>query len=357
MTEIKPSESIEQACRNCQAPLPPNSYFCPNCGQRNTDGRVTFRELIGHFFESILNFDGRIFQTIAALAVPGKLTKNFFEGKHIRYYHPVRLFILSGALFIAMLSIVVSKSKIDEVDKVWKIREQSYFIKKVITEIDTISLDVEQEINEPIVAIAFDSLQIRFAKNHQSATKDSVEISEVVNFGNSGRQAAKKVALNDLINMNGDALADKYGVKGLWERQIFLQNIRIQKSLKNFLFYTISNILWMVLLMMPMLALVLKLLYIRHPYLYIEHLIFSFHTHTFLFLFYSLLLMLGLWVGYELLSWALLLLAVYLFFAMKRFYGQGWGKTILKFLLTNIFYLGVMAVAMIIMALVSVFLF
>lgn len=357
MTEIKSTELFEQACRNCRAPLPPNSYFCPNCGQRNTDGRVTFGELAAHFFESLLNFDGRIFQTIAALAIPGKLTKNFFEGKHIRYYHPVRLFILSGALFIAILSIVTSKSKIDEVDKVWKNREESYFTKKIITEIDTLSLNIEQEIKEPIVAEAFDSLHIRFAKNHQSATKDSVEISDVVNFGNSGKKAAKKIALNDLINMNGDALADKYGVEGLWNRQIFLQNIRIQKSLKNFLFYTISNILWMVLLMMPMLALALKLLYIRHPYLYIEHLIFSFHTHTFLFLFYSLLLTIGMWVGYELLSWALLPIAVYLFLAIKRFYGQSWGKTILKFILVNIFYFGVIFIAMIIMAFVSVFLF
>lgn len=357
MTEIITPEPLAQTCRNCQSPLPPNSYFCPNCGQRNTDGRVTFSELSAHFFDSLLNFDGRIFQTIAALAIPGKLTKKFFEGKHIRYYHPVRLFILSGALFIAMLSIVVSKANIDVVDKVWKNREESYFIKKIITEIDTLSLNIEQEIEEPIVAAAFDSLQIRFANNHQSATKDSIEITDAINFGNTGKQAGKMIALNDLVKMNGEALADKYKVEGLWERQIFLQNIRIQKSLKNFLFYTIGNILWMVLLMMPMLALALKLLYIRHPYLYIEHLIFSFHTHTFLFLFYSLLLMLGIWAGYELLTWALLPIAAYLFLAMKRFYGQSWGKTLLKFLLVNIFYLGVILIAMFIMTFVSVFLF
>ena len=119
----------------------------------------------------------------------------------------------------------------------------------------------------------------------------------------------------------------------------------------------IGNILWMVLIMMPMLALALKLLYIRHPYLYIEHLIFSFHTHTFSFIFFGLLLLIGMWMGHESLNWFIFLVAFYFLFAMKRFYGQKWWKTILKFIVANILYLAVMILAMIITTYFSLFLF
>ena len=49
----------------------------------------------------------------------------------------MRLFILSGALFIALLSIIASRSDIDGVDKVWERREEAYARKQVIAEIDT----------------------------------------------------------------------------------------------------------------------------------------------------------------------------------------------------------------------------
>ena len=350
-------KGFNQYCRNCGHEMPNKAFFCPNCGQRNTDGRVSFRELTAYFLSNLLNLDGSIFQTLGALAIPGKLTNDFFEGKHIRYYHPVRLFILSGALFIALLSIIASKANIEGVDKVWKNREDAYAMKKVFSELDTLSSDIEIELNQPTIAIAFDSLKTRFGRKHLSATEDSVGISDVINFGKSRGQTGKKVALDDLVRMKEEALADKYGVEGFWERQIFLQNIRIQKSLKSFLFYMMGNILWMVLIMMPMLALALKLLYIRHHYLYIEHLIFSFHTHTFLFLFYSLLLLLGMWAGYEILNWAIILVGIYLLLAVKNFYKQKWWKTIVKFILVNILYFTIMFLAMIAVAMVSVFLF
>ena len=354
--DVQPGHS-GQCCRNCGAQLPAKAFFCPHCGQRNTDGRITFGELASHFMANLLNFDGRIFQTMAALFVPGKLTRNFFEGKHVRYYHPVRLFILSGALFIAMLSIITSKADIGDIDRIWKNRETAYVTKGVIMEVDTLGLEITKEFGEPVVSVAMDTLNTRLKNKFNYITEDSVEITDVINFGGGSEQSGKKIALSDLINMREDALANKYGITGLWERQIFLQNIRIQKSLKSFLFYMIGNILWMVLIMMPMLAFALKLLYIRHPYLYIEHLIFSFHTHTFLFIFYSLLFFIGIWAGYEWLNWALIIVAIYLLLAMKKFYKQKWGKIILKFLIVSVLYFGIMLLAMITITAASVFLF
>ena len=346
------------ACRNCQQPLPDNAAFCPACGQKNTDGRITVKELVGRFFSDLLNLDGRIFQTMGVLMVPGKLTKNFFEGKHIRYYHPVRLFILSGALFIALLSYRVSKSNINDVDRLWEQREKAYELKHLKQQLDTLSEGVTSEFDHTLVDEALDSLNARFLQDHPLIDLDSVEITDAINVSTDGASSpGKKVAVDDLINMTEDSIAVKYEVNGFWERYIFIQNIRIQKSIKGFLFYLMGNILWMTLIMMPMLALVLKMLYLRKPFLYIEHLVFSFHTHTFGFLLYSLLFLIGSYEDFEILNWAFILIVIYFLFGMKRFYEQSWIVTFLKFILINVLYLVIFICAAFLVAVVSAFLF
>ncbi|MEO1258958.1 MAG: DUF3667 domain-containing protein [Bacteroidota bacterium] len=345
-------------CRNCQHPLPEGASFCPACGQKNTDGRITVKELVGRFFSDLLNLDGRIFQTTAALVVPGKLTKNFFEGKHIRYYHPVRLFILAGALFIALLSYTVSKTDINDVDRLWEQREKAYELKYLKNQLDSLSEGITQEYGH--VDEALDSLNARFLQNNPLIEFDSVEITDIIDVSlddNNMRSSGIKVAVEDLINVSEDSIAVKYGVNGFWERYIFVQNIRILKSLKGFLFYAIGNILWMTLIMMPMLALVLKLLYLKKPFLYIEHLIFSFHTHTFGFLLYSVLFLIGSYKNFEILNWAFIVIIIYFLFALKRFYEQSWGMTFFKFILINVLYIIVFICAALLTMMASAFLF
>jgi hypothetical protein len=84
--------------------------------------------------------------------------------------------------------------------------------------------------------------------------------------------------------------------------------------------------------LLPIFALILKLLYIRRDYFYSEHLVFSIYSYNFFFLAGSLQMLIGLvpwleWLATLLGFW----IVFYLLFAMKRMYGQSWGKTILKF--------------------------
>jgi hypothetical protein len=120
---------------------------------------------------------------------------------------------------------------------------------------------------------------------------------------------------------------------------------------ENFAPYILNQSVWMMLLLMPFLAILLKLPYIRRAYYYVEHLIFSFHTHTFVFVLLITLILLGswppagpymeqLWLG------GFLLVEVYFFMALRRVYRQGAVKTFLKFGLLNMFYLISFLVAM-----------
>lgn len=81
-------------------------------------------------------------------------------------------------------------------------------------------------------------------------------------------------------------------------------------------------------LLVPLLALVLKILFLRRKRLYYDHVIFSLHFQSFLFL-----LIVVSWC----LSWiapkaflALLFSPIYLGLAMRRVYGQSWPWTLLK---------------------------
>lgn len=333
--------------------------FCANCGQKNTDGRITFKELFSQFLDNLFNFDGRIFQTMAALVVPGKLTESFFEGKHIRYYHPVRLFILSGALFIALVSIAISDTEINKIDKVWENKQKAYFTKTAYDQIDSLGMQIQEEATDSMQVISIlDTLKKRFLGKHKLVDLDSAEISDAISFGrDANNMVGKKIALEDLINMKEDSLAIKYGAEGVWNRLVFIQNIRIQKSTKSFFFYMIGNVLWMILIMMPMLALAMKLLYLRKTYLYIEHLIFSFHTHTFAFILYALAILFYKLTNVSLFNFLLLVVAGYLLMAMKRFYKEKWWLTIVKFIVANIFYFIVFVLASLLMTMTSLFMF
>ncbi|HOZ69798.1 MAG TPA: hypothetical protein PK328_10565, partial [Chitinophagaceae bacterium] len=95
---------------------------------------------------------------------------------------------------------------------------------------------------------------------------------------------------------------------------------------------------------LPIFALLLKLLYFRRKnFYYADHGIFAIYHYIFSFfllLFVFSMDELGDLTGWELFDIIALLLflsgGVYLFMAMRRFYGQGFFKTVFKFILLNI---------------------
>ena len=92
---------------------------------------------------------------------------------------------------------------------------------------------------------------------------------------------------------------------------------------------------------LPIFALLLKLLYVRRKqFYYVDHGIFSIHLYIFSFL--ILLILFGIGelkadTGWSWLGWLIAAMIIYSFIyyykAMRRFYGQGRGKTVLKYVL------------------------
>ena len=89
--------------------------------------------------------------------------------------------------------------------------------------------------------------------------------------------------------------------------------------------------------LLPIFALLLKLLYVRRDYFYSEHLVYSIYYYNFFYLAGSVQMLLNLVPGIS--DWTSLIglwIYFYMLFGMKRMYKQSWRKTIFKFILFSI---------------------
>ena len=98
---------------------------------------------------------------------------------------------------------------------------------------------------------------------------------------------------------------------------------------------TISKLPFVIFFFMPVFTVFIWLVYIRKNYTYTDHLIFSFHNQSLLFILLILSLTLDTIFDINSSGIFLLIFAFYLYKAMRKFYGQGRFKTIVKYIFLN----------------------
>lgn len=350
------NEIPSQHCRNCDAPLPEDARFCPNCSQRNHDGRFTFREFVVEIIASFFNLDNRIFGTLKALPIPGKLTTAYFEGKHVRYYHPLRLFLFTGVALVSIITLRYRQGdSYTKIEKTTAEMQQNNTERNLKIHYDSVRVNYVKELTDASAIAAVDTFSSRIGVlNADTLQMDSSTFNvSVIDGHNKGITIASK----DLFELSVDSVLNKYEVKGFLNRLLVSRAMRMMKGMNEYLISMFGNIIWMMLVMMPLLALSLKLLYIRKPYFYYEHLIFSLHVHSVLFLLLFLVMAFFKHPPEWLTLVVLLIAGIYPLFAMKRVYKQSWWKTILKFFLLSIAYLMLAIISFILMAGISLVLF
>ena len=106
-------------------------------------------------------------------------------------------------------------------------------------------------------------------------------------------------------------------------------------------------------LMLPVFALLLKVIFVRRDWYYTEHLVFGLHTHAFTFVILSIIaLVVELSDGAKWTNIVQAILAIvtlcYFFVAMKRVYKQGAIKTFAKFVFLGMAYNFVLTVGVLI---------
>lgn len=315
-------KNFEKYCLNCEKVIGNEMKFCSYCGQKNSNGKVNVLTYFTDLFSLVFNIEGKLFTTLTDIFIPGKLTVKYFKGKRLGYFHPLRLFLVLAALLLAAISFSLK----DNLDNIGLIESNN--IKKFTTIEIAKKIDVFNQEN----CTLYDSLLYARIENFRydilgdyenvSANLDDINI----DFG--GEEIHLKGY--DIVKYNAEEIIEKNNIEGFWGQFFVKQGVKFFKNIDGFVTYIISNSLWLALLMMPFLAIILKIFYFKKYY--IEHLVFSLHTHSFIFLILTLSLLLNYFLGTDVFL-GLLFIAVTIYFllSLKNYYRQSWRITLLKF--------------------------
>lgn len=93
-----------KTCANCGTTL--QGHFCHECGQQ-----AHLHNKLGHllheFVEGIAHFDGRLWRTLPIMVLrPGRLSRDWIEGKRARYVAPLHIFLFAMFLVFTIPSVM-----------------------------------------------------------------------------------------------------------------------------------------------------------------------------------------------------------------------------------------------------------
>jgi hypothetical protein len=99
VVETGDGHTHESACLNCRTPL--TGAYCHACGQH-----AHIHRTLGAFFHDlahgVFHVEGKIWRTLPMLAFkPGKLTREYIDGRRASYLSPIALFLFSVFLLFA----------------------------------------------------------------------------------------------------------------------------------------------------------------------------------------------------------------------------------------------------------------
>jgi hypothetical protein len=98
-TKRKGGPAAGAVCANCGAPL--HGHYCHDCGQSADTRHRSILHLIWEAIEATFELDGRLWRTLPALFFrPGKLARDYIDGRVARHVPPFRTFLVALLLFI-----------------------------------------------------------------------------------------------------------------------------------------------------------------------------------------------------------------------------------------------------------------
>ena len=323
---------VDYTCKNCGTQF--TGHYCPNCGQAVRDYDKPFSFIFYNFLGDFFAFDTRFFRTLGSLIVrPGFLTKEYFEGRRVRYAPPFRVYIFVSFVLFLLLQIVSNRGLTTVLDSDFKGKGATLDSTSMVVA-DSIMQSVDAELDPGQVALKDSVLkQTGFLDSAGNAHFDFNLDSTSVKGAKDLRHALSKYAVSLEKELETETDPE--------ERAKLREYIRLCRSPESAVAEILENISWAFFFLLPIFALLLKLIYIRRKQNYMRHLVFSIHTHSFIFI--VLTFIIAMYLGFNakiggIVSISILLVPVYLIIAMKKFYGQSIVKVILKFFVVSFLY-------------------
>ncbi|MFA0963237.1 DUF3667 domain-containing protein [Roseivirga sp. BDSF3-8] len=341
-------------CLNCGLDLDRSTNFCPRCGQENTDNNVSFSTLARDFISNYFSLDGRFGRSVLPfLFNPGKLTREFISGRRKTYMHPVRLYLVLSLIFFTVVAFYAQS----QVDGDFKALDANY-AEPAEGEL-SYSVDGEDGTKKRRLQLKDKNDSLLMAEElvlpanveNQLARLDSLmyrdTVASIDSVADSTKRKSRTFVLNgqetglDVIlelmnnkNLTEAEILDSAGAKqGTTEYWLGKQAIRLNRAEgKQVLAAIMKNLPIMMFILMPVFALMLKVLYMRRDNLYIHHLVHAIHIHSFLYL-ALLLIVVVIWTSFLkqlLVPLLIIALLAYLFMSFYKVYRQGILKTFFK---------------------------
>lgn len=332
-----------QECLNCTHPLNIGDKYCPNCSQINSTKKLTLKDFFDEFFSSMISYDSRLLKTLSTLILrPGRITRDFIEGKRSRYTNPFRFLLSLAIVYFLLFNYSQNFSEIERLEKTGM-----NGMLNINTESENIALDFGDGKTKSALFKSINTLELdpkNFNAQDSTVKKNLLsyltKLDTVSYFGRKALKVEFFMALQTKNKVYTFSDVEKLlNVKSTYgNKQTFNISHSILKAIdqpSSFINSLISKLPFAIFFFLPLFALFIWLVYIRKKYNYTDHLIFSFHIQSLLFILLIISALLHAVFNIETEGIAIVIFCIYLFIAMRNFYEQGRFKTFIKYLFLN----------------------
>jgi hypothetical protein len=323
--EAQEEAAPELRCENCGIVL--HDRFCSHCGQDSRPFQRSLGKVFAGFTAGLFDIDGKVLKSIIPLLLfPGRLTNQFLEGKRRSQVNPFQLYAFFSFIFFFTTLYAPSfleKETIADISK-----------KDISAVLDSVEAD-----SSAIVVANGEGLNWTIKRKAGSKS----ELAKYDSLQSQMPEERRDPFPENLLMRRFYHLADRFALEN--------RSTLLAEMWDNFK----SNIPNILILLLPVFAFLLKLLYLRSNLYFVDHLVFSIHQFCFVFLLGTLLVLSGSWLPDWAPEWILIGLIAYFILAMKRVYLQSYRRTIFKFGLISFFYSIILVIALAINIAVAAF--
>lgn len=346
---LQPTEN----CLNCDTPL--SGQYCGHCGQRSRSRLISIWELTQEAFGDLLELDSRLWRTLIPLAIkPGKLTRDYLEGRRARFMPPFRTYLVLSIFFF----LIAFFDPREELGILFEPDAPTETTEATESSGDSAD-DIRQEVMNELVEEGVITRQ-----QAEIAAADGPESEDETGEFNFSLNDASVTGDNDCEDINVGDVPEWMGSRLTPERlKVVCERVTADDG-RAFIGKLLDNVPAALFILLPLMALILKLLYPLSKRYYVEHLLFVVHFHAFVFLILSLQILfgrIGALTGLPdafaaITSFAVsLYIPIYLYKAIRRVYEQGHLFTLAKYLVLFMSYVAGLSVIFVFAALFAAF--
>jgi hypothetical protein len=327
------------ACLNCGTSL--EGPFCHYCGQPDRNFLRFFPALLREFLSEALELDSRFARTMKPLLfLPGRLTRDYLDGRRFRYTPPLRLYLFSSIVFFLLAAFLST----DAITETVSVGGQNNGIQ--------ITADTEEDlarVEEALEALPPElraQIETDLSEVREQEEKDFFDTEEIQLNDRPWHPQDNPVDIAWLPDAMNAWINEEIGRSPEKAK-------RINEDPRLFVREIFDILPATMFVLLPVVALIFKFWYLFSGHYYIEHLILALHNHSFVFVALIITLLLealeafavgrGLgwletgayWTSYAVAFW----IPIYLVGSLKTVYGQGWLLTLGKGFVIGISYL------------------